>query len=238
MASDTSTNRTDALVSLIKGIVGLAPFVGPLAEEVVGIIIPNQRLDRLAKLVQLLEGKVEGLDRDLLKVRFLIPGFVDLFEEGLYRAARAISEDRLDQIAALLKNGLSDEGANFAQYKYILSLLSELNDVELLILQAYNVGWVGDFVEENLAVLRPPLASFGSPRDIIENATIHDSYEPHLVRLNLLKPHFNHNSSGLPVFDSATGMMKSQGYTITALGRLLLKYVDRASADSANQPAL
>ena len=46
-----STKGTDIATILSKGLVGAIPFVGPLAAEIVGAIIPNQRIDRLESLL-------------------------------------------------------------------------------------------------------------------------------------------------------------------------------------------
>ena len=46
-----STKGTDIAMILSKGLVGAIPFVGPLAAEIVGAIIPNQRIDRLESLL-------------------------------------------------------------------------------------------------------------------------------------------------------------------------------------------
>jgi len=38
-----SIQKTDIATILSKGLVGAIPFIGPLAAEIVGAIIPNQR---------------------------------------------------------------------------------------------------------------------------------------------------------------------------------------------------
>jgi hypothetical protein len=37
--------KADVAAVIGKGLLGAIPFVGPLAAEIVGIIIPNQRLE-------------------------------------------------------------------------------------------------------------------------------------------------------------------------------------------------
>jgi hypothetical protein len=226
--SDSTTNKTDVSVVFLKGIVGMIPVVGPLAAEVVGAIIPNQKIDRLGKFLQILDKKVEILDQNLLKIRFLTPGFIDLFEDSLYRAARALTEERLEYIAALLKNGLSDEKADYTNYKHILSLLSEINDIEVMLLRAYDLGWRGDFVEKNISVLKAEPATFGSPPEVMDKEILHKSYKDHLIRLKLLQPTFKHKRNESPEFDYGTGMLKASYTGISPLGRLLLRYVDLA----------
>jgi hypothetical protein len=123
---------TDFAVALSKGVLGGIPYIGPLAAEVVGTIIPNQRVDRLQRFLDRLEIRIRNLEAAGIRARFMEPGFVDLLEDAMYQAARALSDERLDHIAALIKNGLTKADSEMLQYKHLLSILGQLNDVELI----------------------------------------------------------------------------------------------------------
>ena len=56
------SNVKDLATIFGKGLVGAIPFVGPLAAEIVGSIIPNQRIDRIETFLKMLESKIHGLD--------------------------------------------------------------------------------------------------------------------------------------------------------------------------------
>ena len=47
----------DYVLNAVKAAVGPIPIVGPLVSELVGVVIPNQRLDRIAKFLVELERK-------------------------------------------------------------------------------------------------------------------------------------------------------------------------------------
>ncbi|MEZ4615393.1 MAG: hypothetical protein R2867_07750 [Caldilineaceae bacterium] len=85
-----------------------------------GALIPNQRIDRIARYVAILEQKLSVLTKEQIATRFSTPGFIDLFEDSLHQAVRALTEERLQHIATVVKNGLSDEQQEHDQYKYFL----------------------------------------------------------------------------------------------------------------------
>ena len=53
---------TDIVTSLVKGGIGMVPAVGSLIAEIVGNVIPNQRVDRISNCV----GQVSGGGRIVL----------------------------------------------------------------------------------------------------------------------------------------------------------------------------
>ena len=52
------TNTTDCVASLARGTFGAIPFVGPIAAEIIGHVIPNPPVDRLVRFVQRSEERV------------------------------------------------------------------------------------------------------------------------------------------------------------------------------------
>src|SRR5687768_5183113 len=123
-----SANRIDLAVSITKGFIGIVPGIGSLIGEIIGVTIPNQRIDRLSKFVQILDAKLADVEKETLNAKFQTPGYVDLFEDSLYQAARALYDERLEQIATILKNGLTEAEGDYAKYKHVLNLLSEINE--------------------------------------------------------------------------------------------------------------
>ena len=52
---ELENNKTDLIISFSKSIVGVVPIAGPLLSELVGQVIPNQRIDRLTKYIKILD---------------------------------------------------------------------------------------------------------------------------------------------------------------------------------------
>jgi len=227
-----STQKTDVVAILGKGLIGAIPFVGPLAAEIVGAIIPNQRIDRIESLLRLLETKIADEHKAKIQERITEPESVDLLEDGFIQASRALSEERKEYIASLLKNSLTDEALKHIEYKRLLSTLAELNDLEVLLLKSrcmyqgdpgYNEFW-----EKHKEALTSPTAHLGSSREEVDKHTVYSTHNAHLASLGLLNPKFTKPKKGeFPEFDEKTGMIKASGYEITSLGRLLLRSIDQ-----------
>jgi hypothetical protein len=227
------TNTTDYVASLARGTFGAIPFVGPIAAEIVGHVIPNQRADRIIGFAQLLEERVGHLEQEAFRDRCLQNDSVDLIEDGLFQAARAKSQQRLEHIANVVTHGLTDEQQKQAEAGKMLWLLEKLTDMEVILLRSNLVQTRGDidadmeFRERHAAILAPRDVHLGSSWDEIEEDAIHTSHKQHLVELGLLRPNFKKPKRGeIPEFDPATGMMKASGHTITLLGKILLRYLN------------
>ena len=227
-----NVSTSDYATSLAKGAFGAIPFAGPIAAEIIGHVIPNQRADRIVRFAELLEERVKHLEQETFRKRCLQQDSVDLIEDALFEAAHAKSESRLEQLANLVAHGLADEDPKQAEASKMLWLLEKLNDVEVILLRARIVQTQEDaqrdaeFREKHAAIIAPRGTHMGSSWDEIEEEAIHNSYRQHLVDLGLLRPSFKRpKKNEFPEFDPKTGMMKANGHDITLLGKMLLRYL-------------
>jgi len=228
---DLNSNDVDKGVLLLKGITGAIPFIGPMIAEIVGEIIPKQRIDRMHELLHILNEKFSRLEisQEELSHKMKEEPYVNLLEEGMWQAARSSSSERKEYIASLLANGISNENLHELEENILLLILSQMNDNEIIILYSYTmrVRRDSEFHEQHEDILTEPLAHMGSNQEELDKATIYDTYRGKLVRLNLLRRDFKKPKRGeLPEFDEKTGMMKASGYSLTPLGKLFLKYID------------
>ncbi|WP_426992937.1 hypothetical protein [Methylomonas sp. CM2] len=227
-----NTEKNEVLTALTKGVIGMVPVIGPIVAEIVGVLVPNQRIQRIELLLKKLESKLEHLDTETIKGLMTAPEAIDLMEDGFLQASKAISEERKEYIASLLKNGLTDKTLQHIEYKRLISILGELNDLEVIILKSHllhpSFPESAEFWEKHEKALTPPLAHLGSSQEEIDKETIYKSHNIHLTNLGLIKPRFSKPRKGeLPDFDDKTGMMKASGYNITNLGDLLLRSIDQ-----------
>ena len=222
-------NKTDLLVSAARSIVGIAPFVGPLLSELVGTLIPNQRIDRLAKFVKELDEKLSDFEEEFLRTEIEKEECSDLFEEGFIQASRALSDERRSYIASIIANGLKNEHIEYAESKHLMYLLQELNDIEVIWLRFYygpTIGGDEEFREKHKNVLEPVPSYLGADQHLLDKNALQESYKAHLERLGLIQPHYNiDRESGIPEFDNFTGKPKVSYYDVSPLGRLLLKNI-------------
>ena len=228
-----TTNAIDWTVVAAKGGLGALPFVGSLAAELVGNIIPNQRMDRIVRFLELLEVRVKGLEKSRLDGRKNDPQFVDIMEDAFFQASRAVSQDRLEHIANVVANGIAPEEINQAETKRMLWLLGQLTDAEVVILRGSLVTTNEDheadvdFQTKHAELLAPDSTYMGSSDEDFAKEAIKDSYRQHLHELGLLKYRFSRPRRGeFPEFDDKTGMMKAAGYDVTHLGRMFLRYLN------------
>jgi hypothetical protein len=231
MTSEKSldTNRTDLLTSFSKSALSLVPIAGPFLSEIVGTVIPNQRIDRLIEYIRELDKRISKIQTERLEELNRNEEFVDLAEEGFIQASRATTSERRQYIASIIENGINDETINFLQSKYLLKLLSELNDVEIIWLWSYAYQVKGsdvEFRDKYKNVLTPISSYFGVDKETQNSASIQDSYKEHLERLNLIESKILYDrKTGFPEFDKSAGKLKTSSRRLTYLGKLLLEQI-------------
>jgi len=218
----------DHTTTVAKGILGALPFVGSMLAEVVGQVIPQQRMDRIVDVLGRLEARLSEVERTKLVMD--LPGnpeAVDLLEEGMIQATRAVSDERREHVAALMKSTLTDSQLSHIERRKLWSVLESLNDVELLILQAKGLEHSEqerEFLERHKATLLRPPVMMGSSEQEMDQGALHETYRQHLRDLGLVRPQYHHIKRGeLPEFDEGTGRMKASGDSLTRLGRLVLR---------------
>lgn len=227
--SNLDSKGVDKAVVGLKGIVGAIPIVGSLVSELVGALIPNQRLDRIADFTQRLARKIDAQSQILIQNRFLQPEGADIVEEALWQTARALSDERRERIASLVKNALSKEEINLIESKKLLLVLSQLNDFEILLLRSYvePLGKETDFTKAHAEELQPVHAYYRAPKELLDKHAIRKSMDDHLKELGLISPSFSFHGRGQPTeFDMDTGTLKPSHHHISLLGRLLLREID------------
>lgn len=226
--------KSDIATILAKGTIGAIPIVGALGAEVIGALVPNRRLQRVEQLLEELAKKIDGKSAEDIEGRFRSPEFVDLLEESIIQASKALSDERVERIAALLKNGLNDDDLNHLRDKRMLELLGQFNDAELIILQSHtrecrhDPEWVKR--HERVLALRP--AYIGAPKADLDAAALHSQFNEHLAQIGLLEPRYRiDRQTGLPEFDAQRGTQKVTSYELSRLGRMLLQRIDLLGED-------
>ena len=234
-SSELSDKPIDYITSAVKGTLGVVPFAGSLLAELAGTVIPNQRLDRIAKFVAILESKLSNLEQEFVRSQLTNENFSDLLEEGARQVARSLSDERREYIANLITNSLSQQDIEYVESKHLLRILSELNDIEIVWLRFYSEPTMqGDeeFREKHNSILTPVMATMSGPSSAVDKVALQKSYKEHLSQLGLLQPRYKINSKiHIPEFDRITGGLEIRGYQITSLGRLLLKQIGLSKSE-------
>jgi hypothetical protein len=165
-------------------VLSVIPTIGSILAEAVKHSITNQRVDRMAHMLKIVDYQVSSLQRDFLELRMQTDEFRDLLEDALWQTTKALTEERRAYIASLLKNSITSDELSHEQEKSLLSLLGELNDSELIILGWYGTDMVGPEADEYFfrheAVLQFLTTETGMSDEELTNATLREAYRDHL----------------------------------------------------------
>jgi len=239
MSSNDSiqNNSTDLIALVAKSAVGAIPYAGPLLSEIVGTIIPNQRIDRLGRYVQVLDDRISAIPSEVIQNLVSNDDFIDLIEEGFVQASRAISAERRCYIASIIFYGITDEQIRLHESKYLLKILEELNDIEVIWLRYYSDPMMNSdtaFREKHKNILTPIIACAGADKGLVNKSSIQKSYKEHLERMQLIESKIKvERKTNIPEFDRRTGKPKISYTIITHLGKLLLEQIG-IDSDGAN----
>lgn len=161
---DVSTNKSDVAAAFVSSILGAAPFIGPLAVEVITATIPNQKIERVALAIRVLQDRLKYVEEDVLNEKFKSERFADLLEDALPQMARALTDERRAYLANLLSKSLTDETLDHLGQKKLLSMLNQFNDAEIVLLHFYAVRRgdkeAADKMLEQYPFIRGALRSF------------------------------------------------------------------------------
>lgn len=198
-------------VAALKGGIGAIPG-GSLVVELLNVTIPDRRLERIEKLLMILASKELNLNSEEIKRKFNSPEFADIFEDVIYQAVRALSNERLEYLASILEKSLTEEQIKHFQTSRLLSILGEINDVEVIILQSYELKKQRDknFKERHKNIFKHEFVTRKSSNDEREHNAMLQNYKNHLVNLGLI---------GL------TDSSSSSTLYLTTLGAMLLKKI-------------
>lgn len=228
MHSDSlETTIKDRVTEVAKTVIGMIPYGGSIIATVVSEIIPNQRIDRIAKYVKELEYKISLIPIDRINKIFANEEFIDLLEESFIVASRSLSDERRQYIASIVTNGISNDEVKLHESKHLLKMLHELNDIEIIWLQYYNVQYSDDealLMLKHDKILTPIKLQHGDNDEVLREVAITNSYIDHLHRLNLLAD-IKRQSKPLStpsMYNRKLGNTHINNSTITALGKMLL----------------
>jgi hypothetical protein len=212
--SQLEANTRDKLVSVAKAASGILPFIGTAVSELMDNVVPNLRFERVVLFLEKLDLKVSLLEHKLNNFKRNIENEegIDLLEEGILQASRAVSEDRKIRLAFIIDKSLSQDEIRYEESKKILNIFRELTDPEVIWLIYFSLsptfgrGPQADLIDKHSDILNPISRVLSSPIEQREKAALQDSYKDTLMRFGLTK------TSG-------------KSTSITVLGSMLVNYI-------------
>lgn len=218
----------------LKVVLSSLPIAGPLISEIVNEIIPGDRIDRIADFCTMLDERISGIESKLLIGVLNDPEFVDLVEEALRQAARAISKERRTYLVELVATSLSKDKLEHLQSKHLMRILEELSDIEILWLKWYHLCSTREdrrpFEDLHKNVLDFRLPTMGSTEAEKDQHAIKQSYILHLDRCGLVEdqarqPIANEDTVLAGKLSRAIKALPSGGKKISQLGMLMLRRI-------------
>lgn len=237
MDEDEKTRVTDLVSTGAGTAVSVAAAVYPAFAWAAPIIqgaftLAGNRINasRKARLEKALAEKITDLPQDYVEKRVQEEGFQDLLEEAAFQVLRPVSQERIEQIASVLKQGLSEQDAEALRYQTLLGILAQLNDAEIIDLQRFvrrDPDAERAFQEKHKALLAPVHCRMGGPQSAWDKQAVNNRHRNHLYALGLIESRYRVRPKGtLPDFDPETGAFKPDATMLSRLGRLLLRAID------------
>ncbi|ASI90785.1 hypothetical protein [Vibrio mediterranei] len=209
------SNSRDKLVSVAKAASGALPFIGNAVAELLDNVVPNLRFERVVIFLKELDNRVSSIDDKLenFKKNLISEEGIDLLEEGMLQASRAINHQRKIRLASIMEKSLSSEELRYEESKKILNLFRDLTEPELIWLIYFSLrptvgrGRHSEWVEQHPDVLSPISRELSASLVQREKAALQDSYKETLLRL---------------------GLTETNGRTtnLTTLGSMLVRYIE------------
>lgn len=229
MSKQLDNNKADWVAITARASLCTIPVAGSFLAEIAGTLIPNQRIDRIAKFVNELNDRLESIPQEAVERLRNNEQFIDLVEEGFIRASRAASDERRKYILNIVQNGISDDDADINNAKYLLGLLSEINDNEVIWLRYFHERSINDrsqFRELHKNVLEPVVVVLGSNKEERQRGALQDSCKEHLERLGLIRHNIRMNKDlGVPEYNKFTNKPEVSYSQTTTLGDMLLENI-------------
>ncbi|HAI29617.1 MULTISPECIES: hypothetical protein [unclassified Thalassospira] len=217
-------------------VLGTVPVIGPPIQTVLTELIPNVRADRIEAYIRYLQDQIDELK---LKLALEKPEGLDLFEEGIWQSARAISDDRKKYIAELVAKGLQETGLEQQETRHFMRILEQLDDRQIILLAEYhpaNSPTAGNvqgtsFHEVNRNVVQPghtveDILDHTGREEAQRGARLNEIMRRHLSSLGLLERD--------QMFGGVEMQPSSNRYLISEAGKDFLRCIGAISSGGDN----
>jgi hypothetical protein len=181
--------KDNLIVPTSKIASNFVPIVGPVLAEIVGMLIPNQRQDRIADFLKHLQAIISEDDLERIKT---LPERMEILEEGMLQAGLTPHRDRIPRIAQITAKGITQDEIDRDRISLLLETVKQVNTTDLILLTSY------ELLRQNPYGNNAELEKFQKKHETIlivngedylkrqEKINFLKRYETHLVSLGLL----------------------------------------------------
>lgn len=217
---ELSNNATDYITSAVKSAFGVIPIAGPAAQELLGIIIPNQRMDRVVRFIELLGAEFEILHEqvEMLLNRMKGSHYSSLFYKACVGSADSLNSERINYIKNIFVYGLQQDDLQIYKAEGLLNLLNRITDIEVVYLRFYyllnwDVTQAKEYQEKTGIQFFLPIIEGGMTREELDNEVAKGVYLNNLVNYGLLEIKRDKKGKGQ--------------YKCSSIGDLLIRTIDK-----------
>ncbi|MGR4863767.1 hypothetical protein [Caulobacter sp. LARHSG274] len=146
------SNISDHAATWLRATLGNIPVGGALVTELVGMIIPNLREERVVRYLARLGEKLSATNAELEALRSRLDvEKVALLEDGASGAARATSDERIEQLATMVAAGLVGSSRDAEDQRAVVRMLNDMTEADLryLMLLTKTYGDDGEWRKRN-----------------------------------------------------------------------------------------
>lgn len=225
---------SEGAASLLNAFASIVPF-GSVFSELFQFVIPQYREKRLTAYLAILSSKLSTFEEGFIKSKFADESFAGLLEDSFRVAVNTISEEKKEYIANIIVKSITSEDVEYTNQKFLLSLLNEINEIEIVILnQEYlqkpkvDIQKLRDFNNTHKDILSLRRVRSNSPKELKDNSLLFNNYYFELVRLGLLNEYYSSprvDKSIKENFDEKTGKLKLNSIHLSDLGVIFIDYI-------------
>ncbi len=135
--TDFENNQIDKVTAYLKATLGIIPGAGPALSEIVGLVIPKQRIDRIAEYLTRLQLLFSDEDFENLKS---VPDRVAILEEGMNSVIFITNEEKRARIAYVVAHSLKREEIETSMVERVLYFARNMNDVDFVVLEYHHLA--------------------------------------------------------------------------------------------------
>ncbi len=232
---DIKQKGKDTFLGFAKAGINLIPLAGTFIAETVSNIIPNQRLDRVCKYLEIISKKISELSESEKVFRQLMDdkNILFLFEKSIKYSSETINENKYDYYAEFIISSVNDKTTEQMQKERMLDILSELNEIEIILLIYYSLSMMtlaekekNEFIQKNKAILFPRPQTMTEPVEKGYAYKFQQQYIENLEKFHLISRELEvDNRSQIPKIDPFSRRFETSSPRITTIGDLLINFI-------------
>lgn len=156
-------HAADHAAEVLRAATGPLDLVFPTSSKIVDFLIDQalpRREERFAQFMTDLSRRLRAVEERLGEGAFGMwtAEKQALFEDGARVAIKAVGRDRIDQVAKIVAEGLTEDDAGAARTRLLIDLIGELSDLDVIVLTSHTrLGWDDQWKATHARALESPL---------------------------------------------------------------------------------